>query len=252
MACLPALILGGPAAGAQSHAPGTRPDVLVFADSPYPPYVVGEMGAAPSGGVTLDVLREIGRRMGIDIQVRLMPWKRVLENVRTGRVDGVTTLMVTEDRKQFLVYTDMFTQSRELFFYNREQTPDFDWTDYADLNGLSIGLVSGYTYGQEFLEAARRLNMDIEYSPTDQTAYAKLARGRIDLVLDDERSGKLQIKNHPALSGVILAHQKPVTVYDYHMAFSRKSRARTLVDEVNRVLDRMRRDNTLERLLTID
>ena len=57
---------------------------------PYPPFALGEEGTVTTTGVAVKVAHEIFRRIPeATLTVMLMPWKRLMEEVKTGRKDGV-------------------------------------------------------------------------------------------------------------------------------------------------------------------
>ena len=88
-------------------------ETLRLADSPWPPYTLGEVGQPAAGGLVVDLVRQIYGALGIDVRIEMHPWKRVLKMVEYGRVDGPTMLMKTSEREAYLVYTDPVFEARK-------------------------------------------------------------------------------------------------------------------------------------------
>ena len=200
------------------------------------------------GGITVDILGEIFRRLGVKLDIELYPWKRVLKMAEMGRADGVTFLLYNDERNRYLAFSDVVMQSRETFFFRPAAVGSFEWSDFADLKPYTIGLVDSYVYGGDFLEVVKKYGLEVEYAQSSEENMTKLNGGRVDLVLEDENVARALIISQ-GWSKRIRATLHAVSVTDYRMAFSRKSRAQSLLPEVNRVINEMKQDGTIDRIL---
>lgn len=231
-----------------SEAQQGRPIDLV--DSPFPPYVEGEHGGPPTGGLAVRLVDALGARIGREFRITLHPWKRLLKMLRLGQADGVTLILRTAEREEYLRYTIVLLESRESLYYSSERLEDFQWRTFRDLEGYRIGLVDGYTYGEPFLQGVSALDLRVEYANDDAANFRKLVEGRVDLVLADDAVASSLLASHPSWREVVERAEQPVAVYPYHMAFSRKSPAADLVPGINRAIESMREDGTLATILS--
>ena len=117
--------------------------VLVSADSAPTAYM--ENGR-PSG-ILVDVVTQAFQRTDRQIEIRLMPWARCLEEVRSGRVDGIFSVFKLPERDEFLTYTNVpiITQV-EAFFVAADSDVKFGG-DISELGDLRIGTIRGTSYG---------------------------------------------------------------------------------------------------------
>jgi polar amino acid transport system substrate-binding protein len=230
-------------------ASGQTIDRIHFSDSPYPPFTEGELGGPPTEGITLRIINEIFSRLGIETEIELMPWKRVLKSVETGQSDGVTLLMYTPEREKYLLYTEVLFESHDLIYYNTELMENFQWWGYEDLQGYIIGLVSRYTYGENFHRMAENLHLSIEIVDSSETNLKLLYLGRIDLAIENEATVHALIHVNPEWREKIRASSKPLNTYPYYMAISRRSPAADILPEINRTINEMKKDGTMERIL---
>lgn len=231
------------------YAQGPAPREIHFVDAPYPPYTIGEEGRSPTGGVAVELVRELFRRLHVKLTIELVPWNRVLKMAEVGRADGITLLMRNEERDRFLVFSDEVLEAKEVFYYKRDRFRAFTWRSFNDLKPYKIGLVHGYTYGEGFVRAIEKLGLRIDYCDTDQNGLQKLMAGRIDLFLCDELVGRSQLALNADMKKALLASLDPVTVYSYYVAFSRLSEAKALLPEVNQVIAEMKADGVIDRIL---
>ena len=222
---------------------------ISFFDSPFPPYVIGARGKAASGGIAVDIADEICTRMGLDCTVSLVPWKRALKMTRRGRSDGILTLLKTSERENFLVYTNNFISSREVVYWNKQNHPAFRWENYSDLKGLTIGLVSGYEYGIDFIEAVEDLDLTVEYIDSSELNVKKLISGRVDLIIEDEMVADFYIQQFPGAEESVGKLPKTIADYDYHMALSRSSAHVHRIDQFNSVLEEMKREGLVKSII---
>jgi polar amino acid transport system substrate-binding protein len=110
-------------------------------------------------------------------------------------------------------------------------------------------LVSGYTYGPEFLRAVKDFNLKVAYANSSQQNLRMLYAGRVDLCLEEEMVARFMINENDDWKDSLKAAPKPVSVYPYYMALSKKSRAVDLLKPINRIIVDMKRDGTMNRLL---
>ncbi|MFZ6801119.1 transporter substrate-binding domain-containing protein [Undibacterium sp. Di24W] len=73
-----------------------------FEDAPQTPWTM------PDGsGLNLELLKRVERRLGENFELVAKPWKRCLEEVRTGVQDGLIGSAVAPERQQFSVFPTM-------------------------------------------------------------------------------------------------------------------------------------------------
>ena len=224
-------------------------EVLAFADSPWPPFTLGEEGGPATGGRTLALLQALFGGMGKTLSVTLYPWQRTLKLAETGRVDGIPILMRAAEREAYLAYTDRLITVHDVFYFNRKQLGSFDWDSYEDLRPLTIGLVKGYTYSEDFMAAAERFGLKVEYSRSPEVNFSRLYAGRVDLVLDEEITGDVAISNNPDWGAAFGKAEKPTASYDYFMAFSRKSPYAACIPWINERIRAQAERGTINRIL---
>jgi polar amino acid transport system substrate-binding protein len=161
-----------------------------------------------------------------------------------GRAAGTCIVPADPERRPYLVYSQPLFESRELLFYNPDQTPNFVFSGFADLNGLTIGLVDGYAYGAQFERAIADLGLTVERSDTSQENFRKLVAGRIDTAVEDEAVAYALLADNEWMDRLAWS-KKIISRYSYHVGLSKSSGADRLLDAVNRVLRRLRESGEL-------
>ncbi len=220
--------------------------VYIFMDEPLEPYVIGELGEVCHEGMSHDIVAEIFSRLGLEFEIRLVPWARALKTVEHGEADGLPMLMRNEEREAYMVFTDMILEERELFYYLPERLGDIQWQEFSDLKDMTFGLVSGYTYGEDFLAALDQYGYEVQYTQASESAFRQLAVGRVDIVLDNEATFMALASENPEWRETISAMDKPVSSIPWHMGISRLSPLTERVEEINDIIADMHGDGSFE------
>lgn len=125
--------------------------VVVRPDGYYPPYEMMVMDRLT--GFHVDLLREMGKRIGVRVTIESVPWKRALSMMKDGTADAITFISRTSERERFAYFLDgniiSYTQSG--FFVLSDSIPEHPYSgDLSQLRGLTIGMLRGYAYHRDF------------------------------------------------------------------------------------------------------
>lgn len=206
-------------------------------------------------GIAADLVREGLRRMEMEAEIVIMPWKRALFSARYGEADAVFYAVKNPVREAWFFYPDEHLVRETTILLKRKGT-HFEWREnerrYTDIR---LGTGRGYYYGPDlkrFLETTKFRS--VEEANTIDINFAKLLGGRIDAFLADRflaqhfirenaSSGFVEVVSHPDGTPVILDSVKS------YLAFSRKTTSRSMADAFTKVLREMRADGTYDAIV---
>lgn len=121
---------------------------ILFANSKWPPYsIVAEDGRKT--GINTEIVVELCRRIGVEAAFQTLPWKRGLKYAKQGKVDAIYAARRTKEREQFLYYPSEPLLMERTVILAREGS-GIRATELADLKGMIVGVVRGFTYGPKF------------------------------------------------------------------------------------------------------
>ncbi len=222
---------------------------VTLCNDPWPPFTKGENGFAPTGGLAVEIQKEIFKRMeGVELELILFPWKRCLKEVKEGNIDGII-IGLKSSKRPYLVYPDELFPQRIVFFYSIETHPDgIVWENLEDLSDYWIGVLGGSTYTNEFSNAVKDGILKVDASKTAALAIKKLAKGRVDLVVSNESVANEIIKAE-GFGDILRVAEKPLRTRPYYMAFGDKSSATDLIPQVNKAIAAIKSDGTMKRIL---
>lgn len=222
---------------------------VTVVNDPWPPYAIGNPGETPTGGMIVDLVNEIFKRLHIEVEFTLYPWERVLKLAKEGNRDCIAFAGKNAEREQWLAYTDPLYVDRQLLYYRADREKPFAWQTPEDFKGLKLGLTTGFNYGDELPKAIEALKLDVDYVKNDEQGFEKLLRGGFEVFICAEPAAEAIFKKTPRYQGKFKTVPKPYSEHISYMAFPKQVPAATLVPAVNRVLAELKADGTYAKLL---
>jgi ABC-type amino acid transport substrate-binding protein len=166
-------LCGGPARHALAAEPHIVP--LLIGDT------LDERGKPrPVTGAKRKLLDAVERELGIVFELRMYPWARAERYALEG-AGLIYGLPKTADRLRTLRYSEP-ASDRNLWLVTRSDAT-FDFNTLEDLRGKSVGIVRGYSYGEEFDRARGKLFRTDEDISSRGTRLTRLMLKRVDAVL---------------------------------------------------------------------
>lgn len=185
---------------ADGRSEPTKSAVLVAGADLACPYTCDPDSSEP--GALVELLREIFQPYDITIDYRIIPWPRALTGASAGEIQFVPG--VVAGRPGILEIGRENVGEDEAVLVSRRDD-EFQYTDPANLEGLRIGLVAGYSYANnpalaDYLASRLAANKAVVVIHRDnplESLLAMLANGRIDVFVssraiaehDSERLG---------------------------------------------------------------
>lgn len=191
--------------------------ITVVYDNAYPPYMEGNMGAV--SGLYPILVKNIFARANINVVQEGLPWKRALQIGKNGLV-AVAGVYPNEERKINFVFSKPL-YSEQLVIYVRIDN-QFSYSSIADLKGKSVGIVLGYSYGEQFDEMVTSKQIMVYTTKDNASNFTMLERGRIDLLIAEKESSKVLISANGLQDDVV---QLPVPFYssDAYLVIAKNS-----------------------------
>ncbi|MCO6056372.1 transporter substrate-binding domain-containing protein [Pseudomonas sp. MOB-449] len=209
---------------------------LRIVSEPWAPYVFEENGQPR--GLDYEASAIVFKRMGIEVQWSLMPWRRCLAELESGVADAVLDIFHTDERETQMIFPkEPLSEIEFVLFYARQRPYPFQ--RLADLQGLKVGVSPGYWYADK---AFRTSPLFIrEPAPTHEANLGKLVRDRVDLVVNDRRAG-LFLLRQMGLDGQVARHSRVVSRDRLYLAFRRQPELEGLAERFSAELRRLKQE----------
>jgi len=144
-------------------------------------------------GIDMDIMREVARRMGVDVEFQDLGFDALITAVQEGKVDAAIAAMAsTEERKQSVDFSIVYYTGDNVLLTTADSGIAFD--DPLEMANYKVGTQSGtimYYWIEDNLLNPGLMDPDnvFLYERNEQVAL-DLQAGRIDLALMDLEPGK--------------------------------------------------------------
>jgi len=223
------------------------PQTIALANGEWPP-LLGEH--LPNHGFGSQIVSRAFALKQIQVNYQFYPWKRALEEARSGRVAGTLLWSSNADRQKDFLISQSVYRSKTMLFFNRSRP--IDWQQLRDLKGKNIGVTNGYSYGETFNGLINNRTLLADQANTDAQNFAKLLANRIDAFPCEEIIGMHIIRsefNPEALQHINIS-PKPVHEEPMYLLISRRHpNAEQLLHSFNAGLAQMKRNGELDAIL---
>lgn len=216
-------------------SPLAQAERLRLVSDDWAPYIYRQYGRPT--GLDHEVVSEVFKRLGVEVDWQFLPWKRCLAMVEQGLADGIMDIFHVDEREPYLIYAPEPLSTVEFVLYQANARPH-PVQRLEELGGLRIGTSPGYTYGDAF-EAALPLRR--EDAPTHEANFGKLMLGRIDLLITDRRAGRY-LRQRLGLQDVVQELPLIVGHQPQYLGLARKSGREALARAFGEELQRFKRE----------
>lgn len=222
---------------------------LLFCNSHWPPYSYGNDDGLAIGGYAIDFMNEISGRIDQPFELRIFPWLRCLKMAEDGEVDGIMLLTENEERKQFLLMSRPIISDANLLWYRIDSPHARPRSTFEDLQGLRIGVVAGFNYGEPFNAAVRQLNLTLDAAPSILSNFRRLDRDWIDVFLVNRMAADYALHDYPLLKARMLAQEGLFESVGFRIGLAQAGRAAGLLADIDKALEDMLNDGTIDRIM---
>lgn len=188
LAALLALLAGTPAL---AEAP-----LKSALDGNAPPYAMPKLDGSVEG-LTVDMTKEIAKRLGRDITIDAMAFSALLPALQAGTYQMLSVpFTATQERSEAFLLTEGIW-SADLLFLVPAGVPQV--TDYAQLKGKTVVTNKGNAYEKWARDMIPTYGWTVESYASLSDAAQAVQAGRADAALVDVATGATIVKRQPAL-----------------------------------------------------
>ncbi|MFC4025722.1 transporter substrate-binding domain-containing protein [Oceanobacillus longus] len=193
-------------------------------------------------GYDVEVLREIGNRLGLDVSFEIMGIDSMLPAVQNGRIDvAANDIEATDKRKEEFNFSEPYKYSYSTMAVRESDNSGIETLD--DLEGKKAGGGATTIYSQ----IAEHFGAEvITYGNAPNEAYlSDVSNARTDVVINDYYLTKFGVAAFPDFD----LHLHPtLKFHPTEQAVVIPKGADQLTEEINNALSEMREDGTLSEL----
>ncbi|WP_022661334.1 substrate-binding periplasmic protein [Paucidesulfovibrio longus] len=233
------------AAASLNPVPAGAGQSLSVATDYWPPFRI--RGPEGLGGIDVDLMNVLSKRLGIEMKFEIMPWARCLVNMEGGSVDLMTGLARTPEREVYVRYAKEPYYMCAPAFYRLADAKDGEVGTYGDLRGLRIGFTRGSAYFDPF-DSDEGLSKVMVAQ--EQMLIDMLLEEHIDVFVGTDCQVDYHLRQLGLLSRIVKTKYHPDERIKLYLGVSRRSPNVALFDALERELRRMVDDGTVDRIVS--
>ncbi|WP_093369531.1 transporter substrate-binding domain-containing protein [Tindallia magadiensis] len=161
--------------------------IVIGGDNYFPPFeFVDENGLYR--GFNVDLIKAIALEMGLEVDVKPMPWYQVIMELETGGIHAIQGMKYSEERQRHYLFSKAYLESSQSIFVSADNMYMVDLMDLKNKkvavqrNDISIDLLKDV----EGVELVKTENQ--------QAALRKLYEGDVDAYLGNRLTGKYSVQ----------------------------------------------------------
>lgn len=197
-------------------------------------------------GIGPDLLQLLFNDLNIKVESNYTgPWTRVLENCKFGKIDAISALFYTEERSEYYDFTIGYMNDPVAVFTKKNTQLKFEkWEDLIGLNGVTT---HGDSWGEEFDTYSENFLTITKVSRVNQ-CFRMLEANRADYMIFSLYAGLIHIKKLN-LTDSLIALPHYVSTPELHIGFSKLSPYRKHIPKLNKKIEELKKDGTIDTLI---
>ncbi len=216
----------------------------------WPPFMIVEEGKEITQGTWVVLVKNIIDKIpGYSVGFKEAPWKRCLLQIKRGLLDGTFGHFKNPDRAAYMDYTEYLVSDRSMVWYSTKKHPDgILFNHFQDLTRYTMGLARGDKFNKELDQLLNAGELTIDLVTSDAQNFKKLSRGRIDIIIKNEKVGKAVI-DELNISNLVRAANKPAYENFRYISFSKKNGHQKLIKQINQQVKEMKKTGEIRKML---
>jgi polar amino acid transport system substrate-binding protein len=219
---------------------GISAEKLVLVTSEWPPYMFLKDNQLT--GIHIEIAQEACKRLGLEADIRLVPWARAMKYVEEGdQADAIFSAKKSVARTKFLHFPSEAIDTEKTVLVAIKQGAQ-KANSLDDLKGKIIGVVRDYIYDPVF---DKNTALKKEEAKDDVQMMKKLDKQRTDLAIGEEGALKFIAKqqNLQEIETVYLVSEVPV-----YVAFSKIRKDQDFAEKFGQVLHQLKEEGFLQKI----
>ncbi|OYU44239.1 MAG: hypothetical protein CFE44_14010 [Burkholderiales bacterium PBB4] len=224
---------------------GQTKELVCYSDA-FAPYVIVE--GSHIRGIDVDTIAEAGKRVGIKVSFKTLPWVRLEREIALGAASPVECAFaytLTTAREAYMDFTTAPLKLTELVLFTRRGAFE-TFHNFEMLKGKSIGIRRGFKVPAALATLVGQGSIKLEEVNDDLQNFEKLKRGRLDAVLSNHEVGNETIRQMKTADLVALS--PPVQVTPTYLVFNKAKDLKALVPLFNKGLKSVMDDGTHKKI----
>ncbi len=205
-----------------------NPVVYFGADQQWPPFEFADVNGQLRG-MSADYVNKLEEITGLNIQIESGVWIDILDKVKSGELDGFTSIIKNEKRAEYLNFTDPYVNTQIVV---AAKNGHGEISNIDQLIGKNIAVINGSFVNQWLIENYPQL--DLILTETNEQAIKSVINGNAEIYIGNLASYDYNIKKHFLLQLEVILIQPQVSM---SVSFAVTKQKKHLFNIINKAFD---------------
>ncbi|MDB2447440.1 transporter substrate-binding domain-containing protein [bacterium] len=215
----------------------------ISVDNANPPFMSGKGNKAE--GIYPAIVKAAFAKTKFKTEIKAWPWKRLIAKIDAAEA-GVAGIYKNSDREKKYDYSKQIISEKLVLFVRNDSS--FSFKNISDLSGKKIGVIRGWSYGDDFDAAKKANKFKTEEAKSDSVNFKKLGSGRLDACIAIVEAGRSQLASQN-LKGKIKYLDKPLAVNPVYLTFNKKANNKDAIAAFDKAIDGMKASGELTKIV---
>ena len=192
-------------------------------------------------GLTPHIVTQAFALEGVKVEWLFVPWARAMHLAQNTHADASCCWAKNQQRQGNFLYSVPIQSRSSVLFHLKSNK--FNWQTIDDFEGITIGGVTGYTYGKTLDRAEKAGKFTIYRIKTEKQGFNMLLLNRISLFVSDKKIGYSMLSDFFQKDKVelITHHPKAIQTFHNHLIISKKhAKNKKLIELFNKGLKKLK------------
>ncbi len=204
-------------------------------------------------GLDYDIWVELSKRLGVQADIQLLPFKRLWSYLQSGELDGTLQIYYKQSREADIIYSKTpMHWSAHYIFVRKEDLPKYSASTIESLYGKTVGRNAGFFITKEFDAAVKDGKIKLDEQPSSELNLKKLAGGRIDCYVSNLHSAMYAAKRLGLQDKVVPLPNAFAPKKGTFFALSKNGKnvgdKAAFMQKIDAELEKMHADGTIDRI----
>ena len=220
-----------------------QPPVVIAVDDGNPPFMfkIGNKAA----GLYPTLIKTVFKRMQVPVVIRALPWGNAIKYADEGKI-GIAGIYKNPHREKKYDYSDELFQERLVLFVLKENK--FPYNSLLDLKEKKIGVIQGWSYGEEFDTYRKNGLFVVSEEKKDHHNFFMLLLKKIDCVIAIQESGQSLLSKDRFKEEII--HLNPhIAINPTYLIFPKQAHQTALLSQFNTTVNEIKDNGEYDKLI---
>lgn len=214
--------------------------IVIDVDEANAPFMYAKDGKA--AGIYPALIEAAFKRMNLPVSIQAKPWSKAIQDIDAGTA-GVGGIYKNSDREKKYDYSEQIFVERLVVFFNKANPVNY--TRLEDLHGKKVGVLKGWSYGDDFDKAKKGGAITCEEADADSQNFQKMDQHHLDATVAVFESGTALLPKYKSIAYAATALSRNPT----YLTFAKSAGKAALIKQFDQAMKDLKASGEVQKIV---